>query len=204
MNYDMLVSMIGEYGYAALFFALWLGIVGMPVPDEAIVMTAGAVTANGLLRLVPAFILTYLGVISGLTIGYVLGRFIGTPVIERLKRKKKMEKYLTVSEGLIDKYGSLALVISYFLPVVRHVVPYIVGLNKMTYRRYALISYSTGLIWTLAFFAAGRLFGDYIDELGALIQNQGLKLLWLPLVLLAVFVIIKIARKQKSKAASVG
>ncbi|TDF94072.1 DedA family protein [Paenibacillus piri] len=204
MSYDMLTSMIGDYGYAALFFALWLGIVGMPVPDEAIVMTGGAVTANGMLHLVPAFALTYLGVISGLTLGYVLGRFIGTPVIERLKRKKKMEKYLTASEKLIDKYGSFALVISYFLPVIRHVVPYIVGLNRMPFRRYAFFSYSTGFVWTLIFFTAGRFFGDYADEIGALIHKQGLKWIWLPCVLIVIYVIIRIARKHKNKTASFG
>ncbi|NOU96443.1 DedA family protein [Paenibacillus sp. LMG 31456] len=202
MNYDMLLSMIGQYGYAALFFALWLGIVGMPVPDEVIVMTGGAVTANGILQVVPAFIVTYLGVISGLSLGYVLGRFIGKPVIEKLKRKKKMEKYLIASENLIEKYGSFALVISYFLPVVRHVVPYIVGLNKMTFPRYALLSYSTGFVWTLVFFTAGRLFGDYIDELGALIHQHAFKIIWLPIVLLAIFMIVKLYGKYKNKAAS--
>ncbi|MCR8635253.1 DedA family protein [Paenibacillus radicis (ex Xue et al. 2023)] len=202
MNYDMLLSMIGQYGYAALFFALWLGIVGMPIPDEVIVMTGGAVTANGILQIIPAFIVTYLGVISGLSLGYVLGRFIGKPVIERLKRKKKMEKYLTASEKLIEKYGSFALVISYFLPVVRHVVPYVVGLNKMTFRRYALLSYSTGFVWTVIFFTVGRFFGDYVDEVGRLIHTQGLKWMWLPIVLLAIFVIVRIVRKNKNKTAS--
>jgi membrane protein DedA with SNARE-associated domain len=204
MNYDMLLSMIEQYGYAALFFALWLGIVGMPVPDEVIVMTGGAVTANGILQVVPAFAVTYLGVISGLSLGYALGRFIGTPVIERLKRKKKMEKYLAASENLIDKYGSFALVISYFLPVIRHVVPYIVGLNKMTFRRYAALSYTTGFVWTVAFFSAGRIFGDYIDELGALIHKHALKVMWLPIVLLAIFIILRLYGKYKNKSASLG
>ncbi len=43
------------------------------VPDEVIVMTGGALTANGFLHVLPAFMLTYLGVVSGLSLGYVLG-----------------------------------------------------------------------------------------------------------------------------------
>lgn len=43
--YDLLLDYIREYGYIALFLALWLGIVGMPVSDEVIVMTGGALTA---------------------------------------------------------------------------------------------------------------------------------------------------------------
>ncbi|PZE20277.1 DedA family protein [Paenibacillus xerothermodurans] len=197
MSYDTLLTLIAEYGYAALFFALWLGIIGMPIPDEVVVMTGGAVTASGLLHPVPAFILTYLGVISGLSLGYVLGRFVGTPVLERLRRKKKLEKYFDISENMMEKYGSFALLISYFLPVVRHVMPYIVGLNKMTFRRYAFISYSTGLVWTLLFFAAGRFAGGHIGTVNALVTKYGLHVLWLPAVLLAVFVIIKVARNRK-------
>lgn len=39
MDYNTLLSYIQHFGYAALFFALWLGIVGMPIPDEVVVMT---------------------------------------------------------------------------------------------------------------------------------------------------------------------
>jgi membrane-associated protein len=76
MSYDTLIQSISQLSYAALFFALWLGIVGMPIPDEVIVLTGGAVSQAGLLLTFPAFIVTYLGVISGLSLGYVLGRFI--------------------------------------------------------------------------------------------------------------------------------
>ncbi|MCS7458979.1 DedA family protein [Paenibacillus doosanensis] len=198
MSYDSLLSMIGQFGYAALFFALWLGIVGMPIPDEVIVMTGGAATASGLLHVIPAFALTYLGVISGLSLGYFLGRFVGSPVIEKLKRKKKMDKYLSMSESLIEKYGSMALVISYFFPVVRHVTPYIVGINKMTFRRYALISYSTGLVWTLIFFVAGRLAGDHVEEAGKLIHLYGLRLLWVPAALVMIWAVYRLVFSKRS------
>lgn len=198
MTYDALVSMIGHYGYAALFFALWLGIVGMPIPDEVIVMTGGAATASGLLHEVPAFALTYMGVISGLSLGYFLGRLMGARVIEKWKRKKKMEKYLTMSEKLVEKYGHYALVVSYFFPVVRHVTPYIVGINKMSFRKYALLSYSTGFVWTLIFFAAGRMAGDHVEQVGLLVHSYGLKLLWVPIAAAGIWVLYKMARSKRS------
>lgn len=197
MSYDALIAVIGHYGYAALFFMLWLGIVGMPVPDEVVVMTGGAATASGLLHWFPAFLLTYLGVISGLSLGYVLGRFIGTPVLQKLRNKKNMDKYLRISERLIDTYGSFALVLSYFFPVVRHVVPYIVGFNQMSFRRYAFISYTTGLIWTLAFFTIGQLAGQHVDQVMLAVHRYGLKLLWVPCVALAALILIKYTTKLR-------
>ncbi|MZQ85369.1 DedA family protein [Paenibacillus sp. 5J-6] len=202
MNYEWFLSLLQQFGYAALFFALWLGIVGMPIPDEVIVMTGGAVTAGTLLHPIPAFILTYLGVVSGLTLGYLLGRYAGTPILTRLSRKKKMEKYLRFSETFFEKYGSFAIGISYFLPIIRHVMPYVVGVHKMSFKRYVLFSYTTGLVWTLLFFMIGRYVGNHAPEVGTLFYEYGLRLLWLPFVLFVVWGIIRLSRKEKRQSLS--
>lgn len=167
MVVDMLTDSVGQFGYLALFFMLWLGIVGMPIPDEVIVLSAGVLTATGVLQVVPAFIATYLGVVSGLSLGYVLGRTVGAPALNWIGRKKGMNKYVARAQALLERYGSYALCISYFLPVVRHVVPYLVGIGKMTFRRYALFSYTTGLVWTLILFVIGHITGNNIAYLDA-------------------------------------
>jgi membrane-associated protein len=174
MDVDALIALIGQYGYAALFFCLWLGIVGMPIPDEVIVMTGGLVASVGLLDLVPAFFVTYLGVVTGLTIGYVLGRVMGEAALQRLSKRKKIEKYIKKSYELIDRYGSYSLCISYFFPVVRHIVPYLVGIGRMSFGRYVLFSYSTGFVWTLLFFTVGRFFGRYIEPIGEAVYTYGI------------------------------
>jgi len=197
MNYDSLVMMIHDFGYAALFFALWLGIVGIPIPDEVIVMTGGAVTANGILLVIPAFLLTYLGVISGLSLGYVLGRTMGEKIVNRLRRRQKFDKYFMISDRLVQKYGRFALSISYILPIVRHVMPYLVGLHRMKFRHYALFAYTSGLIWTLTFFTVGRLVGKHIEEIGKLIYNYGVELLVLVLIGLTMLLIIQILKHYR-------
>lgn len=174
MDVEGLVVLVGQYGYLALFFCLWLGIIGMPIPDEVIVMTGGFVASLGLLHPITAFIVTYLGVVSGLTLGYVLGRFMGITVLERLKRKKNMHRYIEKSQDLINRYGSFSLCISYCFPIVRHVVPYLVGIGKMSFPRYALFSYTTGFIWTLCFFIIGKLFGKSIQQIGEAVYSYGL------------------------------
>lgn len=191
INYDTLVYLVQHFGYAALFFALWLGIVGMPIPDELVVMTSGALTISGLLNPVLAFGVTYLGVVSGLSLGYILGRFLGTSALDKWLQKNKMEKYLRISESMTMKYGSFALCISYFFPVIRHVMPYLVGINKMSFSHYALISYSAGLVWTFLFFMLGRFFGTRVQEAGYLIYNYELKMIWVPVVIIIVWMVIK-------------
>ena len=88
MELHELLSYIEQYGYWALFFCLWLGIIGMPIPDEMIVMSGGFVSSLGILSVIPAFLLTYLGVVSGLSLGYILGKIFGTKVLDKLMKRK--------------------------------------------------------------------------------------------------------------------
>jgi membrane-associated protein len=199
MGVDTLITLIGDYGYAALFFCLWLGIVGMPIPDEAIVMTGGFVTSLGLLKPVPAFLITYLGVVSGLSIGYGLGRLMGPPILNKFRKKKNIDKYLTKSYELVNRYGSYSICISYAFPIVRHLVPYLIGIGRMSFARYALFSYTIGLVWTFVFFFMGRIFGRHIDKIGAAVHDYGLLALGISLI---AGIILWIAMRLRGKFAS--
>ncbi|HDR7716042.1 DedA family protein [Bacillus albus] len=172
MELHELLSYIEQYGYWALFFCLWLGIIGMPIPDEMIVMSGGFVSSLGILSVIPAFLLTYLGVVSGLSLGYIVGKIFGTKVLDKLMKKKKA-KYLLKSQQMVEKYGHYALITSYFIPVVRHIVPYLVGMNNMSFKTYALYSYTTGLVWTLVYFVLGSLFGQHIESIVAIAIEYG-------------------------------
>ncbi|EOP34097.1 DedA family protein [Bacillus cereus] len=172
MELHELMSYIEQYGYWALFFCLWLGIIGMPIPDEMIVMSGGFVSSLGILNVIPAFVLTYLGVVSGLSLGYIIGKVFGTKVLDKLMKKKKA-KYLLKSQQMVEKYGHYALVTSYFIPVVRHIVPYLVGMNNMSFKTYALYSYTRGFVWTLVYFVLGSLFGQHIESIVAVAIKYG-------------------------------
>ncbi len=173
MELNELMSYIEQYGYWALFFCLWLGIIGMPIPDEMIVMSGGLVSSMGILDLIPAFLLTYLGVVSVLSLGYILGKIFGIKILNKLMKKKKT-KYLLKSQEMIAKYGHYALVISYFIPVVRHIVPYLVGMNNMSFKTYAVYSYVTGFVWTLVYFVLGSIFGKHIEVIVTLATEYGI------------------------------
>ncbi|MFJ8260990.1 DedA family protein [Rummeliibacillus sp. NPDC094406] len=173
MGLQDLLSYIEQYGYFALFFSLWLGIVGMPLPDEMIVMSGGLMSSLGKMSVLKAFVITYLGAVSGLSLGFILGKVFGHKILDKLVKKKKA-KYLLKSKELIDRYGHFALVISYFIPIVRHILPYLVGMNNMSFKKYALYYYSAGFVWTLIYFTLGLFFGKYIENISILATKYGI------------------------------
>ncbi|UUZ90591.1 DedA family protein [Paenibacillus sp. P25] len=197
MSIDILLHSIQQYGYFALFFALWLGIVGMPIPDEAIVMTGGMVVSMHWPQPLPSFALTYMGVVSGLSLGYVLGRWMGAPVLEKLGKKAKLAAAIERSQKLLARYGPYTLIISYFLPVVRHVVPYLVGINRMPFGRYALFSYTTGFVWTSLFFAAGYFFGDRMEAIHAAVTRYGWYALGAAVIGFAAYKLVEGAKRKR-------
>ncbi|MEE3807288.1 MULTISPECIES: DedA family protein [Lysinibacillus] len=173
MELQDLLGFIEQYGYFALFFSLWLGIIGMPLPDEMIVMSGGFLSSLEKMVVWKSFLLTYLGVISGLSLGYFLGKIFGHRVLDKLIKKNKA-KYLVKSKELLNKYGRFALVLSYFIPIVRHILPYLVGMNNMPFKTYALFSYTTGFVWTLMYFTLGLLFGSQMEVISMLATKYGI------------------------------
>ncbi|MFK4439918.1 membrane protein DedA with SNARE-associated domain [Paenibacillus sp. RC21] len=62
--------------------------------------------------------------------------------------------------------------LGHFTPVIRYILPVFVGLNGTSYKKFALISYSSAFVWTATFFAFGKFLGHYILNLLDLIDPK--------------------------------
>lgn len=161
MTIETVIAWVGDYGYFALFLCLFLGIVGLPINDETLVMLAGFVAATGLLKTLPAFLVTYAGVLSGMNIGFFLGRWFGMRVLDRWTASSpRVRRQVERSRRWLDRRGALVIWLTYFVPGVRHVVPYLIGVGQMSYVRFAGIAFSGGLVWTALFFGVGYGVGE--------------------------------------------
>ncbi|WP_236013608.1 DedA family protein [Paenibacillus glycanilyticus] len=174
MGYDYLVSVIDQFGYVSLFLVLCLGLIGLPVPNEVVVMTGGAFVASGLLSPVPAYLMVFLGICSAMSFNYSIGRFAGSKVFDWFMRKKNMDKFIHQAQNMSEKYGGFALSIGLVLPVLRHVMPFVGGTNKMTFRRFALFAYPSAFVWTLIYFILGTFVGDRVQAIGDSIADNGM------------------------------
>src|SRR5512140_237708 len=66
-----------EHGYPALFVLLALGVVGAPIPDETLLVLAGAMAAQGRLQALAVLASALGGSVVGITVSYGIGRFAG-------------------------------------------------------------------------------------------------------------------------------
>jgi len=202
MAYDILLNFIEQVGYVALFLVLCLGLIGLPIPNETVVMTGGALAAAEVLSPIPAFVMTCLGICSAMTFGYSIGRFAGSRFAGWFKSRKHIGKFLIKSEELSDKYGGYAISISLCLPFLRHATPYVVGMNRMRFTRFILFAYPSAFVWTLAYFILGFMVSDQVEHLSKLINKYESWFMFLLAFAIVAFIAYRIY-KAKSKKDSI-
>ncbi|WP_139998623.1 DedA family protein [Paenibacillus paridis] len=197
--YDLLLSIIEEIGYFALFLVLCLGLIGLPIPNEAVVMTGGALAESGVLSPIPAFMMTFLGICSAMTFGYSIGRFAGSKLTVWFSSKKNISKFVEKSEQLSERYGGYAISLSLCLPFLRHVTPYVMGMNRMAYKRFAIFAYPSALIWTLIYFFIGSVVGDQVQDLSNHIYQYGTWIIYVLAAVVVLFVAYKYVKGKQAK-----
>jgi len=154
---DTILNLIDAYGYFLFFLAFCLGPFGIPVPNEVTIVTGSILSVNGILN--P--FLTYVSILSGLliavTISYTTGRIFGGYFGSKLQENRHFLK----TRLLLHKHGKWAICIGFFIPVVRYLMPLLVGLSRVNARTFIVLSYSSAIFWTAAFFGAGSIAGNY-------------------------------------------
>lgn len=197
--YDLLLTIIEEVGYFALFLVLCLGLIGLPIPNEAVVMTGGALAASGVLLPVPAFIMTCLGICSAMTFGYSIGRYAGSKLSNWFSSKKNISKFVAKSEQLSDRYGGYAISLSLCLPFLRHVTPYVMGMNRMSFKRFVLFAYPSAFVWTLIYFIIGSFVGDQVQNISDHIYKYGIWIVYALASIVLVFIAYKYVKGRNEK-----
>jgi membrane protein DedA with SNARE-associated domain len=154
-------NIVTQYGPLGLFVLLFLGIVGLPVPDETLLAGAGVLIRVGELAPVPTAVAALLGSASGITISFLLGLHVGTKLLE------KYGAWLHISPARFarfqrwyGKFGRWALLFGYFVPGVRHVLAIGAGASGLRWLSFALFAYSGALLWVATFLAGGYFIGQ--------------------------------------------
>ena len=157
----ILIHWIKTYGYLGVFSSLMLGMFGLPVPDESILTCTGFLIYKDYLHPVPAVLAAFGGSICGITLNYVVGRFIGFPLLNKYGALIRLTpEKLDRARQWFEKYGKWALFLGYFLPGVRHLMAFTAGTSRLRYWIFAPFAYPGGFLWAVAFIALGYFVGE--------------------------------------------
>jgi membrane protein DedA with SNARE-associated domain len=158
---ESLLAWLTQYGYAGLFGLLLLGILGLPVPDETLLVFCGYLIYRGRLNFFGAFISGFAGSLCGITLSYYLGLWFGRTVIDRYGRYLRIRPHDADRVSLwFQRIGYWLLTIGYFIPGVRHFTALVAGMSRLNFRTFACFAYPGAAIWVALFLTLGQIFGE--------------------------------------------
>jgi membrane-associated protein len=160
-----LSSTITEYGawtYLILFLIVFCetGLIVTPfLPGDSLLFAAGAFAGKGDLSLALLMVLLIVAGILCDALNYSIGRYLGPKVLKRERWFLKKE-YLLKTQDFYQRYGGKTIVIARFVPIIRTFAPFLAGVGRMTYSRFALFNVSGAVLWVVLFCGAGFWFGN--------------------------------------------
>jgi membrane-associated protein len=169
---DALVVQYGSAIYAILFLIIFVetGLVVMPfLPGDSLLFAAGALCArmsgqpDAPLEIGYLIALLFVAAVLGDNSNYAIGRFFGQRAM-RMKiggRTIVRQEYLDRTHAFFEKYGTKAIIMARFVPIVRTFTPFVAGVGAMNYRKKFLpYDIAGGFLWIASMSLAGYALGQ--------------------------------------------
>jgi membrane protein DedA with SNARE-associated domain len=167
----ILRSIIFHYGYLGVFGLLTLGIIGIPVPDEVLLMFSGFLVSKGQLNYLGIIFAAFLGTSIGISLSYYIGHAVGLPLVQRYGSKVGItEEKIHRVEEWFHRIGKWTIFFGYFVPGFRHLTAYSAGIGNMTFKEFALYALPGGLFWCLTFITLGKQVGHHWKQVSHMIH----------------------------------
>jgi membrane protein DedA with SNARE-associated domain len=136
-------------------------LVGFFLPGDSLLFIAGALVASGVLHLPLVLVLAgvFLAAAAGDQVGYLLGRRFGPRVFAREESRFFSPRHAARAAVFYERYGSKAVILGRFIPVVRTFTPVTAGVGRMSYGRFVLFNLVGALMWAVGIVLAGFFLG---------------------------------------------
>jgi membrane protein DedA with SNARE-associated domain len=191
-------ALIDHYGYFGLFIGMTLGNTGVPIGTELVLPVAGALTATGhLSSLWLTVVVALAGELAGGSVAYAIGRFGGVPAIERYGR------YVHFTHGRLlrvhrffERWGSFAIFVCRFLPVVRGISAIPAGIAEMNLGLFYLWTFLGSLIFCTFLIVLGNALGTHLNAVLPLLHRGAYALLGLAVLICVAGILVMRARAR--------
>ena len=157
---------IQEYGnfiYPILFIIIFCetGLIFLPfLPGDSLIFAAGTFAAIGKMNFWLLIIIIIMSAILGDTVNYEIGKHFGKKILNNKKFKLIKDENLKKAEDLVKQYGGTAVLLARFMPIIRTIVPFVVGMGELHYPKFIKYNAIGGIVWVSLFLTLGYLFGN--------------------------------------------
>jgi membrane-associated protein len=157
-------QMLGPWLYVVLFLVVFAetGLVVTPfLPGDSLLFAIGAISSlpdtgiNVWLMIVVLIVAAVLGD----AVNYSIGHLLGPKVFAREDSWLLNKKHLVRTQEFYERHGGKTIFLARFVPIVRTFAPFIAGIGRMSYARFAMWNVTGGIVWVTGLTLAGYFFG---------------------------------------------
>lgn len=157
-----LTNIIKTGGYIALsamVFAESGVLIGLFLPGDSLLFTAGFLASQGYLNIWLLMPLMFVSAVLGDNVGYFFGKKVGPRIFEKEDSLFFKKSYLIRSKVFFEKHGGKTLILARFIPIVRTFAPILAGVGEMNYRWFMINNLAGALFWAVGITLMGFLLG---------------------------------------------
>lgn len=155
---------MGPWIYLLLFLVIFVetGLIVMPfLPGDSLLFAVGALAAAGTgLSMTWLAVLLVVAAVLGDAVNYSIGRWLGLRLFTNPESKVFNPHHLRRTQAFYEKHGGKTIILARFIPIVRTYAPFVAGIGRMKYSKFAAYNITGGVLWILSFLLAGYFFGN--------------------------------------------
>jgi len=192
-------DLIASMGYWAVFLLVVAESLGIPLPGETALITAG-IYAGHSHRLNPwlIFVVAAAAAIIGDNIGYWVGDKGGYRLARRYGHRVRLdERKLKIARYLFDRHGAKVVFFGRFVSILRTYAALLAGTSKMRWRKFLPANAAGGIIWAGIYTLTAYLAGNALQQVSGIID-------WVLLgaAMVAIVAALLAVRRQTDKLAA--
>lgn len=163
---EIILSIMGKYGYIGVFLLIMIENVFPPIPSEVILLFGGFMTTYTKLSIFGMIVASTLGSLFGAIILYYIGKIFNK---DRLKKiiSGKLGKILRLkvsdidnADNWFDNKGNKTVFFCRFIPLVRSLISIPAGMSEMLMFKFLLYTLFGSLIWNTVLIIVGSVVGE--------------------------------------------
>jgi membrane-associated protein len=196
LNPATLLKDVGPWALVVIVLICFIetGLLFPFLPGDSLVFAAALLSSTLRLPLWVLIPVVAATAIAGGHTGYAIGARIG-PRLFRPDARVFKTKYHVQADAFVDRYGAAAIVLARFVPVVRTFVAPVVGMSRMSVRRFAIWNAVGAVAWA----AILSLAGFWLGKIAFVANNVELIAVLLALVSILPIVIGRIVQRRREK-----
>jgi membrane protein DedA with SNARE-associated domain len=188
--------LLHRYGYPAVFLAIMVEGMGIIAPGQTLLMAAALAAAQGDLNIVWVMLCALAAAVWGNTLGYLIGRWGGRPLLARLKVRGERLAHL---EDYFARYGQAVVLLARFFDGLRQLNGMVAGVLKMPWGVFTTVNVLGAVLWTGAWGLGAYFLGKEIHPYHTAFRRIGPGAAVLTLLALLALLVYLFHRRRTEK-----